>query len=143
MRKISTPSLWQAAACFLSMVLGWTLGRPFEGTEFSHGQVTGPLLQTQEVGSLVLFAALSLTLFYRRASAALALIACLLCLPLCLSLVAPGLFRKVVGGLWSSGVTGTFVWSSRAMADTFVLAFTAMICLRNLLISSPESQGSN
>ena len=61
--------MMQAAACLLCAAIVWRYGSSLEGTAFS-GWVTGPLLDMEDVGSLLFRLALLLTFFYRRIAAA-------------------------------------------------------------------------
>jgi hypothetical protein len=100
--KANIAASWQAAVCLLSAATVWLLGRPLEGTEFSSGRLTGRLLVMQEIGLLLFVAALVLVFFHQRLAAAISSLGCLLCFPLCFCFVAPGLFRSIFGGVWST-----------------------------------------
>ena len=102
MTRDGKTKITQSAVCLLCAVIVWKYGSDLEGTEFSGGWLTGPLLDMEETGSLLFVLALLLTFFYRRIAAATTLIACLLCLPLYLYFTAPGpyplgLQRRIFG----------------------------------------------
>src|SRR5262249_8790181 len=84
--------LWQAAGCLLCAAVAWRFTSHLEGTEFSGGRITSPLLDMQNAGVLLFILALILTFLSRRAAAATILLAGLLCLPLYLCFTAPGPF---------------------------------------------------
>ena len=72
------------------LVLTYKYGTAVEGSEFSGGSLTGPILDLFEAGTLVFVGALVLTLLYPRIAAGCAAIAAPLCLPLYLDFFAPG-----------------------------------------------------
>src|ERR1700730_7122881 len=101
--------LGQAAICLLCIILVWNYRSDLEGTEFSGGWLTGPLLDMKYVGSFMFILALLLTLPYRRIAAAIATVASLLCLPLYLYFTAPGPFLWAFRGEYSVPASTTFV----------------------------------
>ena len=90
MTRDEKTKLAQAAACLVCAVVVWRYGSDLEGTEFSGGWLTGPLLDMKDVGTLLFVLALLLTFVYRRIAAATTLVASLLCLPLYLYFTTPG-----------------------------------------------------
>src|SRR4051812_12333797 len=97
MKRGRKPQLLQGVVCLLCAGVTCRYGFLIEGTEFSGGRVTGPLLDMNDVGSLLFVLALLLTFFFRRMAATVTLIASLLCLPLFLYFTAPGPFRRLFG----------------------------------------------
>ena len=134
----------QAAACLLSAATGWSDWSSLDGTEFSGGWITGPMLNMKEVGSVLFFFALLLTFFYRRIAAAVSLIACLLGLPLYVYFIAPCAFRPFFyGAEWSPPLRTTFVWDSWTITRIIVLAVTAYFTVRSgLIAAAPQSRNS-
>jgi hypothetical protein len=61
MNKDLTQKLAQAAACLLCAIMVWNYGIGLEGTEFSGGRVTGPLLDLYDIGSILFILAVLLT----------------------------------------------------------------------------------
>ena len=61
MTRDGKTKLTQAAACLLCAVVVRRYGSDLEGTEFSGGWLTGPLLHMKDVGSLLFVLALLLT----------------------------------------------------------------------------------
>ena len=96
----------QAAGSLLCAAIAWRFVLDLEGTEFSGGRITGPVLQLQTVGTLLFLVAATLKFPFRRTASVIALLACLLCLPLYLLLTAAGPFRWVVGGEWKVPLFG-------------------------------------
>jgi hypothetical protein len=132
-RKIK---LTQAAACLLCAVVISRYGSDLEGTEFSGGWLTGPLLDMKDVGSLLFVLALLLMFFYRRIAAATTLIACLLCLPLYLYFTAPGPFRWVFRGEYSVPLQASFVWNKWNITGIVALTIAACLGIRGLLFAA-------
>jgi hypothetical protein len=70
----------------------WLLGRSttgLDGTEFSGGRLTGPMLDTCETGMLALIVAVALLYWFPRLSTSIALVGGLCCLPLPMYFFAP------------------------------------------------------
>ena len=97
----------------------------------SAGAVTGCLLAMLSLGGLLFLLAALLTFFLSRIAAAGILIACFRCLPLYLSLVAPGPFRSVLRGDYSVPLQANFVWDWWSMSGLFALAVTAYTSVLN------------
>jgi hypothetical protein len=68
-------NIWLAAACVTCATLVWSYAFGLEGTEFSGGRTTGPLLYLSDLGLILFAAALVLTLFYLRVAALMAVVA--------------------------------------------------------------------
>lgn len=81
MEKFSKQSLWRAVACLASAGVLWIHLDAFGVSEFSGGRITGKLFTIAELGSLLFFVALLLTIIFPRTAAAIVLTATLLCLP--------------------------------------------------------------
>ena len=123
--------VWQAVGCLLCAAVAIRFGSHLEGTEFSGGRITGPLLQMQNVGTLLFLLALALTFFFRRIAAAVMLLACILCLPLYLFFTAPGPFRWIFRGEWSVPLSGSFVWDWWSIGGITTLTLAACACIRS------------
>jgi hypothetical protein len=142
MTRDEKTKLAQAAACLVCAVVVWRYGSDLEGTEFSGGWLTGPLLDMEDGGTLLFVVALLLTFFYRRIAAATALIACFFCLPLYLYFTAPGPFRWVFRGEYSVSPQANFVWNKWAIIGIVALAIAAYVGIRSLLFAG-ASQSRN
>lgn len=68
-----------------------------------------------------------LAFFPLRASSIMTLIAGLLCLPLYLYFIAPGVFRKLFPGEYSVPIASVFTWSLPALAGVSSLAVTGFV----------------
>jgi hypothetical protein len=143
MKQDGKAKLKQAAACLLCASISWRYGSSLHGTEFSGAWLTGSLLDMKDVGALLFVLALLLTFFYRRIAAAIALLACLLCLPLYLYFTAPGLFCRLFSkGEWSVPPSANFVWDNWAITGIIVLVITAYVGVRGLCFAE-DTQSQN
>ncbi len=142
MTRDGKTKITQAVACLLCAIVVWRYGSNLEGTEFSGGWLTGPLLDMEDAGSLLFVLALLLTFFYRRIAAATTLIACSLCLPLYLYFTAPGPFRWVFRGEYSVPLQANFVWNKWAITGMVALAIAAYVGVHSLLFAG-DSQSRN
>ena len=124
--------LLQAATCLLCAAVAWkspvTAG--LEGTEFSGGRITGPMLVMHGMGALLFPLALLLTFVYPRIAAGIALTASVLSLPLYLYFAAPGPFRWVVRGNWKVPLRENFYWDNWTIGGIFTLVLATYICVR-------------
>src|SRR4029077_13153127 len=124
--------LLQAASCLVCVVVAQRNSFGLGSTEFSGGHLTGPILGSLEIGSLLLVLALLLTFVRPRNAAALAIVASLLCLPLYLYFTAPGPFRRVFGREYSVPLQANFVWDRSAISGILAVALTMCVCIWNL-----------
>jgi len=132
MKRDSKENIGQFLVCLLCVILVWIYGSGLEGTEFSGGRLTGPLLDMKDLGTLLFIVAATLIFFYRRIAAAIALVASLLCLPLYLHFLAPGPFRWVFRGEYSVPAPASFAWSNWGIMGAIVLGLTAGVSVHSL-----------
>jgi len=111
----------QAGSCLIGLVVAWKYSLALEGTEFSGGRITGPLLTVHFIGSALFILALVLTFIRLRIAAAGVFVASLRCLPVYLYFVAPGFFRWVFPGEYSVPLTSNFKWEGWATAGILVV----------------------
>ena len=130
--------MFQAGTCLTGLVIAWKYFLALDSTEFGGGQLTGPLLAVHFVGSVLFVLALMLTFIRPRTAAASALIASLLCLPIYLYFVTPGLFRAMFPGDYSVPFTSNFVWESWAI--TGVLTVPVMSYLLKALMTGTNDR---
>src|SRR5688500_5574946 len=78
MRTLTAPTLRHAGACVSCVIIGLKCSVPLEGTEFSGGSVTGPLLTVHGV-SLVLFLVSAVVIFGSRGGATTSLLSLVSC----------------------------------------------------------------
>jgi hypothetical protein len=142
MKKDFKQRFWQFATSLLCLALVWRYGSGLGGTEFSGGRLTGPLLDMYDVGTFLFVPALLLALFFRRVSAAITILASLLCLPLYLYFTAPGPFRRVFAGLYSVPLGTNFVWSKWGIGGIIALILAVCIATRSFLVVGTRSDKS-
>lgn len=133
---------WQAAACLSCLALLWTYGSGLEGTEFSGGRITGPLLDMSDIGIVLFIPALLVVFLYRRVAAVITLLASLLSLPLYIYFAAPGPFRYIFKGEYSVPAKGNFVWGRQELIGILAITFAIFVSIRSLLLvaRAPKNQ---
>jgi hypothetical protein len=124
--------LAQSLGCLISAILMWHYGSDLEGTEFSGGQITGPLLRMGDAGILLFSTAALLNFLYQRIAAVVSLLASLLSLPLYVYFIAPGVFRTFFKGDYSVPAASPFVWDNSAIIALLVMTCTVFLSLRIL-----------
>jgi len=97
MKKPGTQQLSLALVCLAGVFVALRNSNGLDGTEFSGGWLTGPLLSMTDVGIVLFLLALIVAFVSPRVAAAIALAASLLCLPLYLYFIAPIPFSQVFG----------------------------------------------
>ena len=122
--------MWHAIGCLACLVVLWAHLTDFGASEFGGGRLTAPLTTMAEISSLLFVMALLLTFFSPRFAAAVALAATLLCLPLYLYILMPGLYRWIFKGEYSVSFTRTFHWDNWAVIGIFSLLFVAIVSFR-------------
>jgi hypothetical protein len=135
---IEPQKLWQALASLLCAVVTLKQFANLEGTEFSGGRITGPLLDMYDLAIILFMANILVTFFYPRVAAAIFLVAASLCLPLYLYSVAPGPFRRVFRGEYSVPLQANFVLNEWLLGGMLVLAFLAYVSLCSFRLLSPN-----
>jgi hypothetical protein len=138
MKKPHEQQLWLAGTCLACVVVALRNTDGLEGTEFSGGWLTGPLLSMADIGAVLFVLALIVTFWYHRIAAAVGLASSLLCLPLYLYLIAPVPFTQIFGSGHEFKVRqiGGFHWDTWAIAGVLTLAVTTYICLRGFAVGS-------
>lgn len=115
-------------ACWLMLKNTFAL----DGTEFSGGRVTGPILTMADVGLITFVVALLLAYPLPRISSVMTLLASCLSLPLLLYFIAPGPFRSVFRGEYSVPLESNFVWDRWSLEPAIVILIVATISVWNL-----------
>jgi hypothetical protein len=131
--------VWQAAICLLCAFLVWRYGSPLEGTEFSGGRISGPVLDLSEIGILLFVVALPMPFVFRRISGAVTLLASLLCLPLYLYFTIPGLFHWLFRGEYTIALQAGVVLGNWSIIGILALASAASLGVRGLLRPTQET----
>jgi hypothetical protein len=140
MKKPGTHQVAQAFICFVGVFVALQNTRGLEGTEFSGGWLTGPLLSMADIGIVLFLLALVVTFMFPRVAAAIGLASSLLCLPLYLYSIAPVPFSQIFGSGHEFKVqpSGGFHWDRWALAGVLTLAVTTYVCLRGVAAASRE-----
>src|SRR6476620_10048033 len=81
-QKLNTWAARHAGVCLLCAIVGWILSAPFGPSEFSGGTMTGPLLAIHDISGYLFLLAVVMTFVYPRFAAGVAIVACVLSLPL-------------------------------------------------------------
>lgn len=145
MKKPGSQQLSLAASCLMCVILALRNTKGLEGTEFSGGWLTGPLLSMIGVGTVLFAIAFIAAFFFPRIAAGVGLLSSLLCLPLYLYLLAPVHFSQIFGSGHQFKVQpgtdpGLDAW---ALAGLLTLMLTGYLCLlgfrrnRNLTSNAP------
>lgn len=126
----------QAGICLAGAIVTFIYPVGLENSEFTGGWLTGRLLNASDVGTWLFVAAVALTFPFRRIACGAMLTAALACLPLYLYIVAPGPFRRIVGGEYSVPLQASFVWDVGAIAGICVLILAIAVSVHGLLARS-------
>jgi hypothetical protein len=133
MKKPGTQQLSLALVCLVSVFVALRNSNGLDGTEFSGGWLTGPLLSMSDVGIVLFLPALIVTFVSPRVAAAIGLASSLLCLPLYLYFIAPVPFNQIFGFGHEFKVqpSGGLHWDRWAIVGVLTLAATVYVCLSN------------
>ncbi len=137
MKKPGKQQLWLAAGCLLCVVVALRNTNGLEGTEFSGGWLTGPLLSMTDVGTVLFVLALIVAFVYPRIAGAIGLASSLLCLPLYLYFIAPVPFNRIFGFGHEFKVqpSGGFHWNKWAIGGVLTLTVATYVCLRGFAVT--------
>ena len=115
------------ASCLLAALLQLWFAFPLDGSEFSGGRLTGPILNLSDYGGYVFLIAAVLALFLPRLASVMALAAVLLCLPLYLYSITPGIFRQLFPGEYKMPIASSFTWNALALAG--IASVAVVVCI--------------
>ncbi len=132
MKRPAMQQVWQALGCLLCVVAALRNTGGLEGTEFSGGWLTGPLLSMADIGTLLFLLSMVVTFVYPRVAAATGIVSSMLCVPLYFFFIAPVPFNRVFGQGHEFSIYHSpgFHWDTLAIAGMLTLAATDYICLR-------------
>ena len=137
MNKPWKQQLWLAVSCLVCVIVALRNTEGLEGTEFSGGWLTGPLLSMIDIGTVLFVLALIVTFMYPRIAGAIGLASSLLCLPLYLYFIAPVTFQIFgFGHQFKVQPSGRFHWDRWPIAGVLTLAVTIYVCLRGFAVTS-------
>ena len=131
MKKPPKQQITLALSCLACAGVALRNTRGLEGTEFSGGWLTGPLLSMADVASVLFVLAVFVSFVYPRTAGATALVSSLLCLPLYLYFLASVPFNRIFGFGHELKVqpSAGFRWDAWALAGVLSLAITAYACV--------------
>ena len=134
--RLKSPNWWQfaqATCCLICALLTLRATDGYEGTEFSGGWLTGPLLSFAEIGVLLFVLALVGTFVLTRVAAVVGTGAALLSLPLFLFFFAPVPFARLVapGHEFSVMPSPGLHWETGTVSGLVMLGITIALCVRN------------
>ena len=137
MKRPGKYQLWLAVSCLICVIVALRNTNSLEGTEFSGGWLTGPLLSMIDVGTVLFLLALVVAFMYPRIAGAIGLAASLLCLPLYLYFIAPVSFSQIFGfgHEFKARPSGGFHWDRWAIVGMLTIAVTTHVCLRGFTVT--------
>jgi hypothetical protein len=137
-RKPDAGQAFQAASFLLCVSLELKLTSGVDGTEFSGGWLTGPLLSMADNAIILFILALVLTFLFPRVAAAIGLLSSLLCLPLYLFFIAPVPFAQIFarGHEFKVQPAPGFHWHMWPVIGLLALAVTLYVCIRRVVATS-------
>src|SRR6185312_5143335 len=126
---------FQAANLLLCASLAMKLTSGLDGTEFSGGLLTGPLLSMADYAIILFILSLILTFLFPRIAALIGIASSLLCLPLYCFFLAPVPFNEVFarGHQFKVQPVPGFHWHTWLMVALFSVATTIYFCIHNLV----------
>ena len=135
MRKPDAGQAFQACSFLLCVILALQVTSGLDGTEFSGGWLTGPLLSMADLGTALFVLSLVLTFLVPRVAAAIGLASSLLCLPLCCFFIAPVPFAEVFarGHEFKDPLAPGFHWNTWPVTTLVAVAFALYVCVRRLV----------
>jgi len=133
-KKPDIQQVWQAGGFLLCVLLALRITSGLDGTEFSEGGLTGPLLSMEEIGAAFFIVAVVLTFVFPRVAAVIGLASSVLCLPLYLFFIAPVPFAQIFE--FKVQAAPGFHWHAWPVTGVPVLAVTLYVCIRRLVGTS-------
>lgn len=139
MSKDKGQKLFQAAS-YLPFLFFARYGLGLEGTEFSGGKLTGPLLQMNDAGTLLFIVTLFVVWFAPRIAGIVSTLAALLCLPLFLYFTIPGVFYRLFSRFeFSVPLRAYVVWDTWAILGILFVTLAIFINLRSCFFLSYQN----
>jgi hypothetical protein len=137
-KKPDIQQVYQAGSYLICVFLALQITSGLEGTEFSGGWLTGPLLSMEDTGTVLFIVSVVLTFVFPRVAAAIGLASSLLCLPLYLFFIAPVPFAQVFarGHQFKDQPAPGFHWHMLPVTGLLALAVTLYFCIRRVAATS-------
>ena len=138
MKKPDIQQVYQAGSFLICVFLALQITSGLEGTEFSGGWLTGPLLSMENTGTALFTVSVVLTFVFPRVAAAIGLASSVLCLPLYLFFIAPVPFAQVFarGHEFKDQPASGFHWHMWPVTGLLALALTINFCIRRVAATS-------
>lgn len=131
MAKLNRQNVWPAIAFLACAGVLWIHLDNFEASEFSR-PLSAKILTMADIGVLLLFSAMLLTIFLPRTGAIVALVGIVLSLPFYLYVVVPGPYRRISQREYSFPLQGGFAWNCWAIAGIVALILAALFSVLSL-----------
>ena len=112
--------------------------RLVDGSEFSGGWLTGPILTMCEIAIVIFVVGIVLAYSFPRLAAVSGLLASLLSIPFLLYFIAPGPFRAVFKGEYSVPLQSNFVWSRWSVETAIAILIVMAMSIWNLFSVRPH-----
>lgn len=140
MKRPDIQQVSQAGSFLICVFLALQITSGLEGTEFSGGWLTGPLLSMENIGAALFIVAVVLTFVFPRVAAGIGLASSVLCLPLYLFSIAPVPFAQIFarGHEFKTHPAPGFHWHMWPVTGLLVLAVTLYVCIRRVVGISRE-----
>jgi len=137
LRKPDAGQAFQIVSFLLCVCLTLQVTSGLDGTEFSGGWLTGPLLSMANIGTVLFVLALVLTLLLPRVAAGIGLVSSLLCVPLCAFFIAPVPFARVFrrGHEFKVQPSPGFHWHIWPVTTSLAIALACYLCIRRFAAS--------
>jgi hypothetical protein len=137
-KKPDTQQAYQAGSYLICLFLALQITSGLEGTEFSGGWLTGPLLSMADTGTALFVVSFVLTFVFPRVAAAIGLASSVLCLPLYWFFIAPVPFAQVFAREHElkDQPTPGFHWHMWPVSGLLALAVTLYFCIRRVAATS-------
>jgi hypothetical protein len=107
-------------------------GVSLDNSEFPSGRITGVLLEFYNAGLYLYIATLLLVFVWPRIAAVVASLGALLCSPVLIYAIVPGLFRRIFPGEYKVCLTSNFIFDKWAFIVMLVIALTSFVNFRIL-----------
>jgi hypothetical protein len=134
----------QAVSFLICVFLALQITSGLEGTEFSGGWLTGPLLSMEDTGAALFIVAVVLTFVFSRVAAGIGIASSVLCLPLYLFSIAPVPFAQIFarGHEFKTHPIPGFHWHMWPVTGLLALAVTVYVCIRRVVGTSRSKSRS-
>jgi hypothetical protein len=134
MATLNRQNVWPAIAFLACAGVLWIHLDNFEASEFGR-PLSGKISTMADIGVLLLFSAMVLTIFLPRTGAIVTLVGIVLSLPFYLYVVVPGPYRRISHGEYSFPIQKGFAWNFWGIAGIVTLIFATLSSV--FLLSRP------